>query len=354
MVIQRQRIGMMSAALLVGLAIGLAARSLPWAPKVTVHAPSSRVVPTVTEVPASLAYPLTIEAQRARAYPGSSISPEGESLSGAGYTSKVISYRSDGLKIYALELTPTIAAPPKGFPVIILLHGYINPDKYLTTANDYLSYARAFASAGYVVLQPDLRGYGQSWGVAEGAYYSPGYTADVLNLVASLKGLPGINATRIGLWGHSMGGRIALNVLAVAPTKFRAGVIAAGAVGTTEDMFYHWRAGSDRLDPATAAIRQRVIKLFGEPHVNPNFWQKVSPYSVLSDIKTPLRLQVASDDRVVPAHFTTDLAEALRTAGSSPEFKVYPGGGHSFAGTVEGVVINDSLEFYRHTLPLSS
>src|SRR3989344_5596994 len=155
---------------------------------------------------------LSIEALRAGDYPGSDIIVEQELSSGSNYKKYITSYRSEGLKIYALLTVPNGNPPEGGWPAIIFNHGYIPPAQYQTTER-YVAYTDAFSSNGYVLLRPDYRGHGNSEGQPTGAYGSNGYTIDVLNALASLKKLRDpetssgrqiVNPERIGMWGHSM------------------------------------------------------------------------------------------------------------------------------------------------------
>jgi dipeptidyl aminopeptidase/acylaminoacyl peptidase len=112
---------------------------------------------------------------RQREYPGSEITFEEKLASGANYERYLVSYLSDGLKIYALMTIPSGEPPAGGFPVIIFNHGYIPPREYRPTER-YVAYVNAFASRGYIVFRPDYRGHGDSEGEARGAYSNPDYT----------------------------------------------------------------------------------------------------------------------------------------------------------------------------------
>src|SRR5258708_28390985 len=75
------------------------------------------------------------------------------------FTRYLIHYPSDGLTIYGFMDTPT-AKPRNGrsYPVILALHGYIDPAVYDTI--DYTTrYADALAQAGYLVFHTNLRDY---------------------------------------------------------------------------------------------------------------------------------------------------------------------------------------------------
>ena len=71
------------------------------------------------------------------------------------FTRYLIRYPSDGLNIYGFADIPN---DEEIHPVIIALHGYIDPAAYNTL--DYTTrYADALAGTGYIVLHPNLRGY---------------------------------------------------------------------------------------------------------------------------------------------------------------------------------------------------
>ena len=92
---------------------------------------------------------------------------------GANYSRYIVSYLSDGYKIFALMTIPNGPKPPTGWPVIVFNHGYIPPTVYRTTER-YVAYVDAIARAGYIVFKSDYRGNGSSEGpTTGGAYGSP-------------------------------------------------------------------------------------------------------------------------------------------------------------------------------------
>ena len=131
-------------------------------------------------------HPLSIETLRVGDYPGSDIVIEQSLDPGSNYQRYIASYKSEGLKIYALLTVPNGTPPENGWPVIIFNHGYIPPAQYRTTER-YVAYVDGFARSGYVVFRPDYRGHGNSEGSPAGAYGSNAYTIDVLNAVSSMK-----------------------------------------------------------------------------------------------------------------------------------------------------------------------
>ena len=132
------------------------------------------------------------------------------------FTRYLVSYPSDGLNLYGFVNVPAGEGP---FPVILLLHGFVEPSTY--NVKTYTTrYADALTRAGYLVIHPNYRNHIPS---DEGPnLFRTGYAIDVLNLVAIVEeqgGQPGIlekaNPDAIGLWGHSMGGGITLRVITV-------------------------------------------------------------------------------------------------------------------------------------------
>ena len=158
---------------------------------------------------------LTIEFLRRGVYPGSDLAIEQTLSPGSNYARYIASYRSEGLKIYALLTVPNKEKPPNGWPVIVFNHGYIPPQQYRTTER-YIAYTDGFSRNGYILLRPDYRGHGNSEGNPSGAYGSNDYTIDVLNALSSIKRYKDADPNRIGMWGHSMGGFITLRAMVTA------------------------------------------------------------------------------------------------------------------------------------------
>jgi dipeptidyl aminopeptidase/acylaminoacyl peptidase len=337
-------------AVLAGLVVGYGAR-LVTAPAVTrVVTPAPTPTPMAPALQSDAQYGLTIPAQRAKRYPGGQIKMEEDLGDHGAYRLSRVSYPSDGYRIYALVATPNGPRPVFGFPVVILAHGYVVPDTYRTDGPEYMSYIQALANHGYVVIKPDLRGHGQSWGVARGAYYSADYNADVLNLAASLRSYGPANAQAVGLFGHSMGGHIVLDVLAVQPGRFKAAVIASGVVGDINDMFYNWKPASEATTQGPVIERQRVVKVFGAPKDNPVFWRAVSPLSYAGSITTPVQIHHGLADAVVPPLFSQQLTAALTAGGHPPEYYAYAGTGHMYAGTAQADLLARTLQLFDRTL----
>lgn len=273
----------------------------------------------------------TLEALRQGRYPGSAITIERTLAAGANYRRYLASYRSEGLKINALLTVPNSPPAKGGRPAIVFIHGYIPPAQYRTTER-YVAYVDALARSGYVVFKIDLRGHGSSEGQATGAYFSPGYTVDVLNAVSSLARYPEVNPERMGMWGHSMGGFLTLRAM-VLDKRIKTGVVWAGVVAPYSDILNNWRrptASTERL-AQIRRNRQRLQERYGTPERNPQFWNSVSANSYLAEGMAPIQIHHSPSDAVVPVAFSQTLARQLREARQPYEFYSYAGDDHNLS-----------------------
>lgn len=294
--------------------------------------------------------PLSIEAMRERPYPGSNITIEETLAAGNNYNRYIASYKSEGLKIYALLTVPDGDPPAGGWPVIVFNHGYIPPEVYRTTER-YIAYTDAFSRNGYVVFKPDYRGNGNSEGSPEGAYYSPAYTIDDLNAISSIKKYKGVNPNKIGVWGHSMGGNITLRDLVVGPKDIKVAVIWAGVVGSYNDLMNNWQRRvpfrpSQRELALRNRYRQTIVNQFGTPQSNPTFWNSIDPTHFVKDIQAPIQLHHGLDDEEVPVTFSQGLNEKLKNAGKTAEIFTYAGADHNISDPSFSLAMQRSVEFF--------
>jgi len=290
--------------------------------------------------------PLQIEFMRQQTYPGSQITEVDNLPNGSNYTRQIVSYESEGNTIYALMATPMSTPPEAGWPVIIFNHGYIPPAEYRTTEK-YVAYLDYFARNGYLVFKSDYRGHGNSEGEASSGYGSPGYTIDVLNAVASLKNHSVVDETRIGMWGHSMGGYITVRTMVI--TKdIKAGVIWGGVVASYQDLLESWRRRNTTPPPMPSGARRwrdLLQETYGAPQDNPVFWNSISANTYLTDLSGPIQLHHAQGDAIVPWEFSQQLADQLQAANQPIDLYLYEGDDHNISGNFS-LAMRRSLEFF--------
>lgn len=308
--------------------------------------PNSSSFPThVTEAGSSEeTSPMFIELLRARSYPASEVVIEETLEPGTNYNRYIASYQSDGFKIYGLLTVPTALKPESGFPTIVFLHGYISPERYVTT-QDYVASQDGLARNGFITFKPDLRGHGMSEGEATGAHFSETYVVDMINTFEALKTYEHVNPDRIGVWGHSNGGEIGLRAMVVSK-EIKAGVFWAGVVGSFEDMLETYNAQI----PFMRRSVPELVKLHGKPSENPAFWNKIDPYYYLADISGPVQLHHGTKDEQVPHELSLSLKTALERNGKTVEYYEYKGANHNFSGGAFGQAIERSVTFFNKYL----
>ncbi len=92
------------------------------------------------------------------------------------------------------------------FPAVILLHGitgYKEKQHIVALSHD-------LAREGIASIRFDASGIGESQGSVEEDYRISHYLKDIEDVFKYLRGLPFIDASHIGIWGHSLGGMLAV------------------------------------------------------------------------------------------------------------------------------------------------
>jgi dipeptidyl aminopeptidase/acylaminoacyl peptidase len=288
--------------------------------------------PTPTPTPSPTPNPLWryyIAGMRGHRYEGSQVLLHGTFGKSPEYTAYLIFYSSGGLRISGMMNVPGGRGP---FPVIILCHGYIHPDKY-ATGNDTWREADYLARHGYITIAPDFRGYAASDNGE--SFFHIGYAEDVLNLIASLGSVDKADRTRIGLWGHSMGGGVALKSAVV--SKKVDGVVVFGSVSADERVNYTYGMGNG---PGATGVAR-----FGSPQSNRLGYIRISPINYLDRIPA-LSIHHGIGDTVVPHEWSEDLYEAAQQSGTTSELYLYSGAEHTFNGEDWDLAMKRTLEFF--------
>jgi len=243
----------------------------------------------------------------------------------------------DDLVESAMLTLPTTAQPTKGYPVIILCHGYVNP-VYYSTEKAYLGDMEFYSQHGYAVVKPDFRGQGFSIsaGAPEGAYYSMAYNTDVMSLIAAVKKTPYLDKNHINLWGHSLGAYIAMRASVLSP-DIKNTILLAGPVASFRDMYTAYVAISDTNNAVAAAIRAAQLTQHGTPISNPQFWDNASPINYAGKSKSFYQIHVGTADATVPPQFSSDLDRALAKDGIKHEYFVYPGADHGLVAERDSI-----------------
>ena len=335
---------------LVAIFLPACGASTPVAPSITpsitstqTFLPTPTATATATDLPTLTPTPepyreYSVEYLRSRTYGDGEIEITETLGQNSAFMRHYFRYDSDGLSIYGFANVPHGEG---SFPVIIALHGYIEPEIYQTL--DYTThYADALASAGYLVLHPNLRGYPPS---GEGDnLFRVGMAIDVLNLIALVKensGQPGLlqsaDPTRIGLWGHSMGGGVSTRVLTVSP-DVKAAVLYSAMTGDEQknyEAIYRWLNGSMGLEEL--AVPSEALA-------------RISPMYFFEDITAAVSIHHGLADKLVPVQWSMQPCERLKALEKVVECHYYEDMPHTFYGPVEKEFIQYTIQFFDRYL----
>lgn len=286
---------------------------------------------------------VTIEALSRREYG----SPDGLQAhqvfeANADFTRYIVSYLSDGLRIYGFMNVPVGEGP---FPVVILIHGYMPTATYQTLTYT-TRYADALARAGFLVIHPNLRNHFPSDSAPDQPFFSVGYAMDVLNLIADVERDAGKTETLaaalpewIGLWGHSMGGGIAIRAMVVNPNVDAAvlyGTMSADEYLNYDRIYTYWMGGAEGLE---------------EISTPPEILAQISPVTYLDRTEAAVSIHYGAQDSDVPPAWSIELCGQLEALGEDVECFGYEGQDHILAGASDRLFHERAVEFFNSTLP---
>lgn len=299
--------------------------------------PSTTPPPTLTPTPDPYAE-LTIAHLRERSYGSQGLTVLQSGRIAYGLSRVYFDYESDGLRVHAFADIPAGEGP---FPVVLVLHGYIDPDVY-NTLTYTAHYANDFARSGFIAVHPNYRNYPPSDSGPN--LFRVGYAVDVLNLAALIRtqsGLPGpfegAEGQALGLFGHSMGGGIALRAITVSDAIH--GAVLYGSMSGNErwnfEKIQEWSEG------------QRGAEELSVPEAD---LLRISPIYFLDGIGSAVSIHHGAADALVPAEWSEDLCIRLTALGKPVECFSYPGQPHTFEGEGDALLVQRAVEFFRRTL----
>jgi dipeptidyl aminopeptidase/acylaminoacyl peptidase len=210
----------------------------------------------------------------------------------------------------------------KKHPIVVLVHGGFHDrlDWHFFALID------ALVSNGYVVVFPEYRG---SRGYGENHYkndYGVTDVADVLSAADFVSQRSYVDATRMGIVGHSRGGMVTLLAIEHAPKRFKAAVDIAGLTDFLAYMAYK----PDYRRTEVAKEDHFKGKL---PSENLPAYLDISPLNNVDAIQSPLLVLATTGDKIVPLSLHSGrLVDALKARGKTYDYHVYENapGGHIF------------------------
>lgn len=221
----------------------------------------------------------------------------------------------DGTPLHWLLMKPADFDPKQRYPVLVHVyggpHGQYVSNQWRTSADQWLR--NHLVRRGVLVFVLDNRGAGAQGVRADAALYrrmGTVETQDQLLGVEYLRTLPYVDPARIGVYGWSYGGYMALNLMLRAPGAFAVGV--SGAPVTD------WKLYDTHY----------TERYMGTPADNPDGYAAASVLPYAKQLAAPLLLvHGMADDNVLFTHSTKLYAE-LQKHGRPFDTMVYPGHKH--------------------------
>ncbi|NOR14617.1 MAG: prolyl oligopeptidase family serine peptidase [Candidatus Aminicenantes bacterium] len=225
-----------------------------------------------------------------------------------------IHYKSiDGTEIEAFIYKPIGFNPNFKYPTILAPHG--GPTAQYTYEFDF-EY-QLWAANGYLVVAPNPRGstgYGQEFTQAIYAKWGQKDFEDVIAGVDYVIEKGYADPDRLGVGGWSYGG-IMTNYVITQSQRFK------GAVSGASIAFYRANYGHD--------IYQLWYDMeFGLPWENTELWDKLSPMSNITNVKTPTLFIGGKQDFNCPILHSEMMYQSLKKLGVPTQLVVYPDENH--------------------------
>ncbi|MDO8657447.1 MAG: dienelactone hydrolase family protein [Candidatus Levybacteria bacterium] len=320
----------------------------------------------------------TFDNLRKTNFTGSEISIGKLLKDGDGFSSYMFYYYVKDKKVSGLINLPKNDGT---YPVVVMIRGYVDHDKYSIGEGTRRS-AETIASSGFITLAPDFLGYGESDNPSNSSIEERFQTyTTALTLLTSIKNLNrglesiscnsdsgqarmtsfwGASATpeskvnknclstnvkadidKIGIWGHSNGGHIALSVLEISGKSYQTVLWAPVSKPFPYSILYF----TDEFDDHGKALRRAVANFEKDYDI-----EKYSPTNYYSWINAPIQLHQGEADEAVPLKWSDLLSETLKKLNKDVTYFTYSGENHNFNNGSWPTAIQRSINFYKEKL----
>lgn len=196
----------------------------------------------------------------------------------------LISYLSDGYKVYSL-----LSAPLKRdfrTPIVLISH---KSDLNFNSEQTLLGVTREISRQGFIVLRPDFRGYGMSEGESIGVD-SLSTPIDIINLMYSLDTQEKVVGDKFHFWGEEDGAEAILKTLEIAgksqilSDKIDKAVLVNPLYDTTAKLISEQKSGS--ISP----VYKDLVDIIGEVSSESKQWEDLNPKNFIDFIESEIQI----------------------------------------------------------------
>jgi len=247
----------------------------------------------------------------------------------------------NGIRLNAYLIKPPGFDPSRRYPVFFTVYGGPGSQTVLDVwGGQNFLWHEMLAQRGYIVASVDNRGTGargRAWRKVIYGQMGVVETTDQAAAAGAIGRLPYVDSTRIGIWGWSYGGFMALNTITQAPDVYRMAI----AVAPVTHWKYYDTIYTERYN--------------GLPQDNAAGYDRGSPLTYAKNLRGKLLIVHGSGDDNVHYQNTEAMVNALVAANRPFELMVYPNRTHSIAGgTTRQHLFTLLTKFVEENLPATA
>jgi dipeptidyl-peptidase-4 len=224
----------------------------------------------------------------------------------------------NGIRLNAYLIKPPGFDPAQRYPVFFTVYGGPGSQTVLDAwGGQNFLWHEMLAQRGYIVASVDNRGTGargRAWRKVICGQMGVIETRDQAAAARTIGRLPYVDSTRIGIWGWSYGGFMALNTITQAPDVYRMAI----AVAPVTHWKYYDTIYTERYN--------------GLPQDNAAGYDRGSPLTYAKNLRGKLLIVHGSGDDNVHYQNTEAMVNALVAANRPFQLMVYPNRTHSITG----------------------
>jgi dipeptidyl aminopeptidase/acylaminoacyl peptidase len=261
----------------------------------------------------------------------------------SAFVSRKFVFLSDGKKVSGLAHIPNKCSEIQKCPIIVQIRGYADPLNYVAGYGTWRS-AQEYAKAGFISLAPDFLGYGGSDLPSENVFEARFQTyTTVLNLFAAISSIPGADTDRIGVWGHSNGGQIALSFLEISGKSYPTTLWAPVTIYFPYSILFYTNDSEDH----GKALRKNLSDFETDYDI-----EKFNLSNYFYLVNAPLLIHQGTADKSIPTEWTNETVRLLRNLGKDITYKTYSGADHNLVPYWNEVVSTD-IKFFQENMGLT-